>query len=126
MLLKNKNAVITGCNKGIGKKVLEVFSANQANIFACVRNTKDDFVKFTSDLQKRYNNKIYIIKLDLSNETNLKTAAQEIVSKNIPIHMYTYIYIYKFLKILTLIPLVFLPGARFFYWRFLVRPKGSE
>jgi len=87
MLLKNKNAVITGCNKGIGKKVLEVFSANQANIFACVRNTKDDFVKFTSDLQKRYNNKIYIIKLDLSNETNLKTAAQEIVSKNIPIHI---------------------------------------
>ena len=87
MLLKNKNAVITGCNKGIGKKVLEVFSANQANIFACVRNTSDDFVKFTSDLQKRYNNKIYIIKLDLSNETNLKTAAQEIISKNIPIHI---------------------------------------
>ncbi len=87
MLLKNKNAVITGCNKGIGKKVLEVFSANQANIFACVRNTSDDFVKFTSDLQKRYNNKINIIKLDLSNETNLKTAAQEIISKNIPIHI---------------------------------------
>ena len=85
MLLKNKNAVITGCNKGIGKSS-EVFSANQANIFAYVRNTKDDFVKFTSDLQKRYNNKIYIIKLDLSNETNLKTAAQEQQKK------YTYSY----------------------------------
>ncbi len=87
MLLKNKNAVITGCNKGIGKKVLEVFSANQANIFACVRNISDDFVKFSSDLQKKYNNKIHIIKLDLSNEINLKTAAQEIISKNIPIHI---------------------------------------
>lgn len=87
MLLKNKNAVITGCNKGIGKKVLEVFSANQANIFACVRNISDDFVKLTGDLQKKYNNKIYIIKLDLSNETNLKTATQEIISKNIPIHI---------------------------------------
>ena len=30
MLLKSKTAVITGCNKGIGKKILEVFSANGA------------------------------------------------------------------------------------------------
>ena len=37
MLLKNKSAVITGCNRGIGKKILEVFSSNGADIFACVR-----------------------------------------------------------------------------------------
>ena len=30
MLLKSKTAVVTGCNKGIGKKILEVFSANGA------------------------------------------------------------------------------------------------
>ena len=27
-MLKSKAAVVTGCNKGIGKKILEVFSAN--------------------------------------------------------------------------------------------------
>ena len=43
MLLKNKTAVITGCNKGIGKKIVEVFSANGATIFACVRNIDDEF-----------------------------------------------------------------------------------
>ena len=32
MLLKSKTAVITGCNKGIGKKILEVFSANGATV----------------------------------------------------------------------------------------------
>ena len=32
MLLKCKTAVITGCNKGIGKKILEVFSANGATV----------------------------------------------------------------------------------------------
>ena len=41
MLLKNKTAVITGCNKGIGKKIVEVFSAIGATIFACVRNIDD-------------------------------------------------------------------------------------
>ena len=32
MLLKSKTAVITGCNKGIGKKILEIFSANGATV----------------------------------------------------------------------------------------------
>ena len=36
--LKNKNVIITGCNKGIGKATLEDFAKNGANIFACVRN----------------------------------------------------------------------------------------
>jgi len=37
MLLKNKTAIITGCNRGIGKKILETYSRNGATIFACVR-----------------------------------------------------------------------------------------
>ena len=32
MLLKNKNAVVTGCNRGIGKKILKIFSDNGANV----------------------------------------------------------------------------------------------
>ena len=35
MLLKNKTAIITGCNKGIGKEILKIFSENGAKIFAC-------------------------------------------------------------------------------------------
>ena len=37
MLLKDKTAVITGCNRGIGLSILEIFSKNGANIVACVR-----------------------------------------------------------------------------------------
>ena len=43
MLLNNKVAVITGCNKGIGKKILEVFSNNGAKVYACVRKIDQSF-----------------------------------------------------------------------------------
>ena len=85
MLLKNKNAVITGCNKGIGKKLVEVFSKNGANIFACVRSLDDNFIKFTKEIEKKNNNKISIMKLDLGNKEEIKSVATEIISKKINI-----------------------------------------
>jgi 3-oxoacyl-[acyl-carrier protein] reductase len=81
MLLQKKNAVITGCNKGIGKKLVEVFSENGANIIACVRTPDKDFIDFTKKIQKKNNNQVDIIKLDLSNKEEVKSAANEIISK---------------------------------------------
>ena len=46
MLLKDKTAVISGSNRGIGKSIVEIFSKNGANIFACARNLDDNFIKF--------------------------------------------------------------------------------
>ena len=43
MLLKNKVAVITGSNRGIGKEILKTFSENGSDIFACVRSIDDKF-----------------------------------------------------------------------------------
>ena len=43
--LKNKNVLITGCNKGIGKATLEGFAKYGANIFACVRSNSSEFKK---------------------------------------------------------------------------------
>ena len=56
MLLKNKTAVVTGCNRGIGKKILEVFSANGATIFACVRNITEEFKAYLNEIKKNFNN----------------------------------------------------------------------
>ena len=55
--LKNKNVIITGCNKGIGKATLEDFAKNGANIFACVRNITNDFKIFITKLKKKISNK---------------------------------------------------------------------
>ena len=51
--LKNKNVIITGCNKGIGKASLESFAKYGANIFACVRSDSSVFKKYVSNLKKK-------------------------------------------------------------------------
>ena len=85
MLLDNKTAVLTGSNRGIGKKILEVFSMSGAKVFACVRENNDSFKSYVDQLEKKTKNQIITIKLDLSNEEEIKNAANEIVSSKIPI-----------------------------------------
>ena len=85
MLIQSKTAVITGCNRGIGKKILEVFSANGATIFACVRNVSEEFKTFTNEMEKKFNNKIIPIQFDLNDEDQVKKAASNILSSNSPI-----------------------------------------
>ena len=86
MLLKGKTAVITGCNKGIGKKILELFSQYGATIFACVRNINDNqFKNYLNNIEKKFNNKIIPIEFDLSDEKKIKDAATGILKSNIPI-----------------------------------------
>ncbi len=80
MLLQNKTAVITGCNRGIGKKILEVFSSNGAMIFACVRDVDDKFKSYIDNLKKKFNNEIIPIQFDLDNESQIKEAANTILS----------------------------------------------
>ena len=80
MLLKNKTVVLTGSNRGIGKKILEIFSESGAEIFACSRNLDKDFLNLTNDLAKKYNNKITPIKLNLEREEDVKNAASEVLS----------------------------------------------
>ena len=82
MLLKNKTAVVTGCNRGIGKKILEVFSANGATVFACVRNISEEFKSNIEEIEKNTKNKIIPIQFDLSNESQIKEAANSILSSD--------------------------------------------
>ena len=85
--LKNRNVIITGCNKGIGKATLEDFAKYGANIFACVRSNSSEFKKFISTLKKKYKVKIYVIKLDLLKKSSISNCVNEIykINKNIDI-----------------------------------------
>jgi len=85
MLIKGKTAVLTGSNRGIGKKILEIFSANGANIFACLRSNTKESMEFIQGLMNKYNNKIIPIEFDLNNEQKLKESTKQILDYNTPI-----------------------------------------
>ena len=80
MLLKNKTAVITGCNKGIGKEILKIFSENGAKVFACVRTLDEKFITEINSLKTKNNSEIIPISFDLLNEDQIKEAAKKILT----------------------------------------------
>jgi 3-oxoacyl-[acyl-carrier protein] reductase len=85
MLIEGKNAVISGCNRGIGKAILEKFAFNGANIFAVVRKSNDDFEEYVSGLRKKANVNIDILEADFSDEESVKSCAKDILSKKVRI-----------------------------------------
>jgi len=78
MLLKNKTAVITGCNRGIGFSIMETFCKNGATVIACVRKTNKEFEKNVENIIKKYGKKIHIVIFDLENEEELDNSLSTI------------------------------------------------
>ncbi|SEQ17794.1 3-oxoacyl-[acyl-carrier protein] reductase [Lachnospiraceae bacterium NE2001] len=85
MLLEGKTAVVTGCNRGIGKAILENFAKNGADVFAVVRKETDEFLKEVERIREENNVNIYPIYADFSSDDEVKKAGKEIISKKIPI-----------------------------------------
>ena len=86
-MLKDKTAVITGSNRGIGLKILEIFSQNGADVIACSRNVDKNFLNKINKLKKKFNNNIFPIKLNLENEDSVKEAFSEINALNLNINI---------------------------------------
>ena len=82
MLLKNKWGIVTGCNRGIGSNILETFSKNGSNIYACVRKIDDEFLDKKKEIEIKNKNQIIPIEFDLSDKNIIKEAANKINQEN--------------------------------------------
>lgn len=45
-ILGNKNVIITGAHRGIGRATVEVFASNGANVWVCDRKYDEKFESF--------------------------------------------------------------------------------
>ena len=83
MRLANKVAAITGASGDLGKEILKKFSKEGADIYALVRDEKNEtFRKFTKELSLEYKNKISIVHLDLENKDTIKSSFEIIKKEN--------------------------------------------
>lgn len=85
MLLEGKTAVITGCSRGIGKAILELFAEHGAAVWACARQANDAFVATTQELAGRFGAAITPVYFDLEDDAQIKAGVQNIVAARRPI-----------------------------------------
>jgi 3-oxoacyl-[acyl-carrier protein] reductase len=78
-LLKNKVAVISGANRGIGKCIVETFAENGADVIACMRSISSETVVWMNGLENKFNISVKPVLVDLSDEKSVKKSIKEIM-----------------------------------------------
>jgi len=85
-MLKEKNILITGCGKGIGKSMLEACASNGANIWANARSFSDTFEDHCEFISKKYNTNVMPIYFDLTIKDQIINAVKIIKASDMPIN----------------------------------------
>lgn len=84
-LLENKNIILTGSNRGIGKAMLDVFAENGANIWACTRKNTDEFEQYCKKLSEKEKVDIRIVECELTDVDDIKRAVKEIMTSKLKV-----------------------------------------
>lgn len=71
-MLRGKNAIVTGSNRGVGKAIVEKFSRCGCNIWACARKENPEFETHMAELADKYGVWIKPVYFDLSSEEAVK------------------------------------------------------
>lgn len=79
MLLEGKTAAVTGCNRGIGKAILDRMTAEGAAVFALVRKEDPAFSEYCAALSAERGVEIEIVYADFEREEEVSAAAKSIL-----------------------------------------------
>lgn len=79
-MLNKKNAIITGCNRGIGKAILVEFAKNGANVFAHARKRTEEFERLCEQLAEENKVRIYPVYFDARDNEQIKSAIKQIMT----------------------------------------------
>ena len=77
-MLENKNIIITGARRGIGRTTVEVFASNGAHIWACARKPDELFEKDMAELSDKYCVGIWPVYFDITDEEQIKSAISSV------------------------------------------------
>ena len=71
-LLLNKNIIVTGTSRGMGKEMIKLFAENGANIYALARTEIDEHNKYCEKLSVDNNVKVIPYYVDLNDNKRIK------------------------------------------------------
>ncbi len=83
MLLKGKNILITGTNRGIGKAILVECAKNGANILAHAREKNDEFLEFIKQLALQYDVTITPIFFDMTDTQKMRIVLNDVLKSDL-------------------------------------------
>lgn len=84
---EGKNIVITGCNRGIGRVILESFCQEGAHIIACTRKMTPEIENWYAQISETYQVQVYPIIVDMGSEESVQAAVKTIFALKIPVHV---------------------------------------
>lgn len=86
-ILCGKNAVITGCARGIGKAMLENFAKHGANVWAGARSLTPEFEARCAELADKYDVQITPLCFDLTNKEEMKSAVKVVMKSDFKVNV---------------------------------------
>lgn len=76
--LTGKTALITGCNRGIGKAIAKKFVQEGANLICAIRKENPEFKAEADGWAEKYGVNIHFVYFDLADEDGIKAAFKEL------------------------------------------------
>ncbi len=86
-VLGGKNAIITGCARGIGKSMLENFAKHGANVWACARSLTPEFETRCHELAEKYVVQIVPLCFDITNKEEMKNAVKVVMKSDLKVNV---------------------------------------
>lgn len=86
-ILEGKNAIVTGCARGIGNQIMETFAAHGANVWACARTQTEAFEENAGRLSEEYHVRVTPVYFELTDKEQMKAAVKQIMSAKLPVHI---------------------------------------
>lgn len=84
-LLENKNIIVTGTQRGIGKKILEILAANGANVWAHARIETDEFADECKKVSEKYKTQVWPVCFEMTDYGAMREAVKKIRNYRLPV-----------------------------------------
>lgn len=84
-MLKGKNAVVTGCNRGIGRAIVTKLIENGANVWCCIRKENEEFENYIAEVAAKNQVWVKIVYFDLADSGAVNKGIASILKEKLPV-----------------------------------------